>query len=102
MADRPERTILQPRLLDQHDDERPGSVADPRDHIAPALAVAAVDDMHIRIIGIEGEARLHVRDPQCDMGESPIRRHPSSLSGGSRPRSALLRSHPFVDLYSNT
>src|SRR3546814_6040442 len=40
MPDRAECPVLQPRLLDQTDDERPRLVADPGDYIAPARAVS--------------------------------------------------------------
>ena len=57
--------------LDQHDDERAGVVADPRD-LRSVVAGAEVDHGHVGEALVELQAGFQVRDLERDVGEPEV------------------------------
>src|SRR5260370_29797454 len=63
MSEGPERVILLPRGLDQHDDEGPGGVGKP--DRAAALADAPAHDGQPRIFSVQRDACIEIARSQC-------------------------------------
>ena len=70
------------RRLDQHEHERPGQVADPRDR-APVGILASVDDVHVREPRVEVEARVEVAHGERDVRDTLVGGH-ARIVGPSR------------------
>ena len=76
MSKRPERVILLPRGLDEHDNERPGMVGKP--DRADALAGAPMHDGHSRIFCVKRDACIEIARSQCDMSRPEVWHRKSS------------------------